>query len=143
MNPRIRSSLVLGSLAALLAAVAFAPVPAPARGAEQPQQKKLRDFMRQKLTASSQVLEGLAVEDHELIKEGADALYKMSAAELFNVLLDDDYREFNREFRSSIRKLREAADDKNIDDAALQWIDAVKSCVECHKYVRARRGAKE
>jgi cytochrome c556 len=63
----------------------------------------------------------------------------MSKSEIWNVLADEDYREFNREFRASVRKLREAAEKDNFDNATLQWIDGVKSCVECHKYVRSQR----
>lgn len=63
----------------------------------------------------------------------------MSRAEIWNVLTDEDYREFNREFQSSVRKLKEAVEDKNFDNATLQWMDSVKACVECHKYVRSQR----
>lgn len=102
-------------------------------------QSNLAKFMRKKLNASSLILEGLAVEDTGLIKEGSKEILEMSRSELWNVLLDEDYREFNREFRSSMRKLEKAAEDKNFDNALLQWTDAVKGCVECHKYVRSQR----
>lgn len=99
----------------------------------------LSDFMRKKLGASSKILEGLTTEDEALIKDGSDVLMEMSRAELWNVLTDEDYREFNREFRSSVRKLKAAAEKENFDNAMLQWIDSVKGCVECHKYVRSQR----
>ncbi|OYW15951.1 MAG: hypothetical protein B7Z55_14470, partial [Planctomycetales bacterium 12-60-4] len=73
------------------------------------------------------------------IKEGADALLEMSRAEQWNVIADEDYREFNRDFRSSVRKLSAAAEKENFDNAALQWFDTVKGCIECHKYVRDQR----
>lgn len=95
--------------------------------------------MRKKLGASSKILEGLTTEDEALIKDGSDVLMEMSRAELWNVLTDEDYREFNREFRSSVRKLKAAAEKENFDNAMLQWIDSVKGCVECHKYVRSQR----
>ena len=99
----------------------------------------LSTFMRKKLDASTQILEGLTTEDAKKIRSGADVLTEMSRAELWNVLTDEDYREFNRDFRSSVRKLGEAADKENFDNATLQWIDSVKACVECHKYVRSQR----
>lgn len=107
--------------------------------ADNEDKSNLAKFMRKKLNASSLVLEGLTVEDAGLIKEGADAILEMSRSELWNVLLDEDYREFNRDFRSSMRKLEKAAEDGNFDNALLQWTDAVKGCVECHKYVRTER----
>jgi hypothetical protein len=99
----------------------------------------LSAFMRKKLDASSRILEGLTTEDDALIREGADALLEMSKAEIWNVLIDEDYREFNREFRGSVRKLHAAAEKENFDNATLQWFDTVKACVECHKYVRSQR----
>lgn len=102
---------------------------------------QLAKFMRKKLVASSEILEGLAVEDAALIKQGAAAILEMSKSELWNVLLDEDYREFNRDFRSSMKKLERAAEEKKLDNALLQWTDAVKGCVECHKYVRTQRTA--
>lgn len=101
--------------------------------------KDLAHFMRKKLDASSKILEGLAVEDMDLIQSGASSLLQMSKAELWNVITDAEYREFNAEFRSSLRKLEEAATKKNLDNALLQWIDTQKGCVECHKYVRDSR----
>ena len=101
--------------------------------------KDLAHFMRKKLDASSKILEGLAIEDMDLIRTGASSLLQMSKAELWNVITDAEYREFNSEFRSSLRKLEEAATNKNLDNALLQWIDTQKGCVECHKYVRDSR----
>lgn len=110
----------------------------PAPAAEE-KQGELATFMRKKLDASSQILEGLTVEDADLIRKGSQTILEMSKAELWNVLLDEDYREFNRDFRASMRKLDQAAADENFDNALLQWIDAMKGCVECHKYVRNQR----
>lgn len=102
-------------------------------------QGSLNDFMRKKLEASSRILEGITTEDAELVQGGASTLLEMSKAEVWNVLTDDDYREFNREFRSSVQKLKTAAEKGNFDNATLQWLDSVKACVECHKYVRSVR----
>ncbi|WP_010583762.1 hypothetical protein [Schlesneria paludicola] len=99
----------------------------------------LQAFMRKKLGASSQILEGLTVEDPGLIRQGAATLLEMSKVEKWNVLTDADYRDFNRDFRTAVRKLDEAAAKSNLDNAMLQWMDAMKGCVECHKYVRSQR----
>ena len=101
--------------------------------------KSLAAFMRKKLDSSSKILEGITTEDADLITQGANSLLEMSKAEKWNVIADEDYREFNRYFRSAVRKLGEAAEAKNFDNATLQWFDAVKGCVECHKYVRDNR----
>lgn len=102
-------------------------------------EKSLAAFMHKKLDASSKILEGITTEEARLIEEGADALLEMSKAEKWNVLADEEYREFNRDFRSSVKKLHDAAEAKNFDNAVLQWFDTIKGCVECHKYVRNTR----
>jgi hypothetical protein len=103
----------------------------------------LKAFMRKKLDASSQVLEGLAVEDAELIASGAKTLLEMSKAERWQTLTDSNYREHSSDFRATVQKLLDAADKGNFDNAALQWIDAVKGCIECHQQVRRERAEKK
>lgn len=119
------------------AAVVFVKPSLPA--AENQEADELARFMRKKLDASSQILEGLTVKDAALIQKGTASLLHMSKTEKWNVLADTDYREFNSEFRSSLRKLDTAASEQNFDNALLQWFDGVKGCVECHKYVRDQR----
>ncbi len=129
----ISGALVLSAAAFMVATGQFATTAAAK------EDQSLSAFMRKKLDASSKILEGITTEDSKLIIEGADALLAMSKAEIWNVIVDEDYREFNHEFRASVRKLREAAEKETFDNATLQWMDSVKSCVECHKYVRSHR----
>jgi len=131
----LKSRWVFCAAASVAAAIGVGAV----MGAQEEKDQSLRAFMRQKLGASSHILEGLTTEDSTLIKDGTAALLEMSKAEKWNVLLDEDYREFNREFRTAVRKLGDAADKENFDNATLQWMDAMKACVECHKYVRSQR----
>ena len=93
-------------------------------------------FMRKKLEASSQILEGLTSEDAQLIIKGARVLVEMSAAEKWQVQNNVMYRQFSGEFQRSAKSLLEAAEKGNYDAAALKWIDTTMKCIECHKYVR-------
>lgn len=93
-------------------------------------------FMRKKLEASSQILEGLTSEDAQLIIKGAKVLVEMSAAEKWQVQNNVMYRQFSGEFQRSAKILLEAAEKGNYDAAALKWIDTTMKCIECHKYVR-------
>ena len=102
----------------------------------------LSAFMRKKLDASSQILEGLTVEDSELIEKGAKSLMKLSKAEKWQVLISPDYREYSDEFRTDVKRLEEAAAKGNFDNAALQWFDVMKGCIECHKHVRDEKARK-
>ena len=65
--------------------------------------------MRDKLAAAAKVLEGLAIEDKELVHEGTQVLTELSKAEVWQVLKDSEYREHTQAFRSAIRRLDEAA----------------------------------
>jgi len=104
---------------------------------------QLREFMRKKLDACNQVLEGLVTEDGKMVATGATTLHEMSNAEKWRVSNDLVYRQFSEEFHRSTKKLREAAEKENFDDVALKWIDTTMSCVECHKWVRGMRVAKQ
>ena len=96
-------------------------------------------FMRKKLEASSQILDGLTSENAQLIIKGAKALVEMSAAEKWQVRNDVMYRQFSGEFQRSAQSLLEAAEKENYDAAALKWIDTTMKCLECHKFVRGTR----
>lgn len=121
------------------------PQPQKEQQAESQEQKKqppaerdqsLRHFMRLKLTASSMILEGLSVEDFGLIKQGASKLNEMSTTEKWRVSNDALYRNFSGDFQRVTKDLVKAAEDENLDRAALKWVDATMGCIECHRYAR-------
>jgi len=125
----------------LLAAITLLAIAWQTQGADKdpvPEQT-LRTFMRKKLDASTQILEGLTVEDSEMIQRGANSLLEMSKAERWKLIIDSDYRQHNIEFRSTVKKLADAAAKGNFDNAVLQWFDTTKSCIECHQDVRKAR----
>lgn len=101
-----------------------------------PAKAELQVFMRKKLDATSQILEGLVTDDLGLLLKGADHLKDMSSAEQWRVSNDMVYRKQSEEFLSSVEKLRKAVEDDSLDAAALAWFDTTMSCVECHKWVR-------
>jgi hypothetical protein len=94
------------------------------------------EFMRKKLTASNQILEGLVTEDVDLVKKGAKSLVELSSAEKWQVHHNAMYKQQSNDFQRTAKKLVEAAESENFDSVALKWIDTTMKCVECHKYVR-------
>lgn len=102
----------------------------------------LKEFMREKLRSSNMVLEGLVTDDPALVREGAEALHKMSDSERWRVSNDVLYRQFSGEYRRISEQLVDAAEKKNMDQAALRWMDATMNCIECHRYVRGMMIAK-
>lgn len=111
---------------------------------EKPGLKKsvVRAFMRKKLAASQSILEGLAVEDFDLIAEGAKQLKATAGAAEFMEFNDAEYVEHANDFRRIINKLAVAAKEKRLDGATLAFLDITMSCVECHKHVRSGAVAK-
>jgi cytochrome c556 len=103
----------------------------------QDKEPALAKFMRAKLQASSQILEGLCTEDFALIEKGAETLNTMSREERWRVSNDVMYRQHSAEFRNSVENILKAAQDKqNIDTAALAWTKTTLNCIECHRWVR-------
>lgn len=96
----------------------------------------MKAFMRKKLAASQNIIEGLALEDFELVERGAKDLKAMSAAAEFMVTKDPLYKEHSDDFRRVVIKMERAAREKRIDGATLGFMDMTMNCVECHKYVR-------
>jgi hypothetical protein len=99
-------------------------------------EESMRTFMRAKLGASTKVLEGLALEDLDLVREGAIELNRISSAEKWRRHDDMLYRQFSAEFRQTTSDLIDAAKGNMFDRAALKWMDATMNCIECHRYVR-------
>jgi len=97
---------------------------------------QVADFMRAKLDHSIAVLEGLAVEDYEMMAKAAQDLALASQASNWQVLQTEEYARQSGEFRRSCITLRDAAKAKNLDAAALAWMDVTMKCVQCHRYVR-------
>ena len=124
-------------LAVVVAGLSWMTWTADARDKPKKKNDALSQKMRLKLEASTKVLEGLTVEDADLIREGANGMAEQSQAEFWQVLTDSDYRDFTRDFRSSMRRLKAAAEKENFDAAALEWVAATKCCLDCHKHVRS------
>jgi hypothetical protein len=98
--------------------------------------RKVQELMKKKLQHAQKVLEGIAVNDPKLIATSADNLMQISKAVQWRVLKTPRYEQHSDEFRRGIEALAEAAKAKNIDGAALAYVDVTLTCVRCHKYVR-------
>jgi hypothetical protein len=128
--------LAVCAVAVTVAAVAAGIAGSGAAGAAGEPPDQVAVFMRAKLGHSQNVLEGLAVEDYDLIARGAHDLALASQASSWQVLQTEDYARQSAEFRRSCDALRTAAKARNLDGAALAWMEVTMKCVQCHKYVR-------
>ena len=105
------------------------------------QNKKLRamkKFMRDKLELAQGILEGLSVENYDLITSRAQRLSAMSQQADWKVFENPDYEQQSLAFRRNVDSLTKAAKNKNLDGATLAYVRVTMSCIECHKYVRGR-----
>ena len=96
----------------------------------------LERFMRQKLQASSLVLEGLCTENLKMVSEGSDTLMKMSREEHWRVSNDMMYRRYSEQFVSAVEELKHEADDLDMNGASMAWVDVTMKCLKCHEWVR-------
>ncbi len=101
-----------------------------------------RNFMRGKLAHSQKILEGITTDNFDLVIKHAQEMSLLSMESQWNVLRTQQYVDESAEFRHSLQRLTEAAQQKKIDAAALSYVDVTLKCVHCHKYVR-NRGADE
>lgn len=101
-------------------------------------EKKLT-VMQRKLAHSQKVLEGLAKEDFGKISTGADGLLECVKEETWKLNQTDKYLLYTNDFLRRIEDLKKAAKAKNIDAAALVYVDMTLTCVKCHKYLREER----
>ena len=127
--PLVAGGLLLAALLAVRGGTPAAEEPAVAAD-------KVAAFMRAKLDHSRLVLEGLAVENFDLIERGAQNLALASQDSSWQVLQTADYARHSDEFRRSCNGLRAAAKARNLDGAALAWMEVTMKCIQCHKYVR-------
>lgn len=105
-------------------------------------EKKVRELMHKKLTHSSKILEGIAVNDFEKIGDNAADLILISKAAEWHVLKTPQYEVLSNDFRRSAETLVLMAKAKNTDGAALTYVDMTLTCVKCHKHVREVRMAR-
>lgn len=95
-------------------------------------------LMREKLTQSQLVLEGITLKDFGKIEEGAKGLQSLSMIDewLSFERKDDNYRRHSQNFREIVDGLEEAARQKNIMGATLRYSQMTFSCVQCHEHLR-------
>jgi len=131
----IKSCLALAVLAGLTVFCGHGEE--PGKGNE-----KVSELMKRKLTNSQKILEGLAMNDFKLIEQSADELIAVSKEAEWKVLKTPQYELHSNDFRRTADTLSKYAKDKNIDGAALTYVELTLSCVKCHKHVRETRWTK-
>jgi len=132
----------------LLCALAVSLVVLKSRAQEEPRKpenasdRELSELMKRKLTNAQKVLEGIALNDFDKISNHAEELILISKQAEWKVMKTPQYEMFSNDFRRGAAELVEKAKQKNLDGAALSYVDLTLTCVKCHKYVRESRQSK-
>ena len=94
-------------------------------------------WMKKKLEFTEKILAGLASEDYDNIGKNARLMNTMSHLEKWVRGNTPEYRTQLKIFQNANDHLIRMADEKNLDGAALAYVQMTLSCVNCHKVVRA------
>ncbi len=103
---------------------------------QKPKQQKPSVWMKQKLTYSQRILNGLAIENYDMIEENAIAMQGMSRIEGFVRGRTEGYRTQLKTFEFATSELIRTAEQENLDGATLAFTQMTISCVNCHKEIR-------
>jgi hypothetical protein len=108
-------------------------------GNERPKEADAKEIMQQKLKHSQRVLEAIATNNFDSIAKNADELIVLSKEAEWKVFRTPRYEIYSDDFRRDAEALIQSAKEKNLDAAALAYVDLTLTCVKCHKYVREMR----
>lgn len=133
MTRHAKTILVAGAV--LVATVAGTAV-------ETRQGPTLPEIMRQKLEHSQGLLEGLVLENFDMIERNANDLRILSDLSSWNVLRTPEYQRFSSRFRDTADRLSQSALNQSLDSATLAYVELTLQCVECHTHVRGVRQAR-
>jgi len=100
------------------------------------QEPNLRFIMQRKLDHAHSLLEALITEDFETLEDSAGALRVLSEEAGWFVITTPEYTERSTTFRRAVAEIEQSAKEKNLDRAALGYVDMTLQCVRCHQFLR-------
>lgn len=101
-------------------------------------QPDLKNVMKAKLAHTQSILEGLALEDFDRIKRGAQNLGTLSRAESWNIHKTPEYVKFSKDFQDLADVMVTHATAKKLEAVALDYVQLTMLCVKCHTHTRTQ-----
>ena len=95
-----------------------------------------RGYMRQKLAYSQGVLEGLTLENFELVTKNGIRIRNMKLTNALYGVKNPLYMKHLTNYQHSVDRLLDASTDKNLDRATQAYQGVIQSCIECHRDYR-------
>lgn len=108
-------------------------------GGDPPKPAKKPSIMEKKLAAAQKILDGLALNKFDEIKENAELLNDLSKQAAWKLIETPRYEQYSEEFQRITLKMANQAKEKNLDGAALSYVDMTLLCVKCHQHTREVR----
>lgn len=99
------------------------------------QEPNLRFIMQRKLDHAHSILEAVITEDFETLEDSAGALRTLSEEAGWFVIMTPEYAERSGAFRRTVVEIEQSAKEKNLDRAALGYVDMTLQCVRCHQFL--------
>ena len=107
------------------------------------QEPEIGQIMQRKLDHAHAILEALIMADYETLEESAIALQKLSEEAGWLVLQTPEYAQRSAGFRHAVMEIEASTKDRNLEGAALGYVDMTLKCVQCHELLRGSRMAGE
>jgi hypothetical protein len=127
--------VLVRKLALLLVGLGLAPVLVVSVSTAE-QEPNIRFIMQRKLDHAHSLLEALVTEDFETLEDSAGALRALSEESGWFVMMTPEYTERSTAFRRSVMEIEKSAKEKNLDRAALGYVDMTLQCIRCHQFLR-------
>jgi cytochrome c556 len=102
------------------------------------QSPNLRSIMREKLTNTQQMLEGVVTANYTTVDKSAERLAQISYTEMasWQSTAQPEYLKQASAFVKAVQGIRKASADRNNAAVADEYTSLLNSCVSCHSYVR-------
>jgi hypothetical protein len=141
----MKKARMLLALVALVGSVSLLSGDDPRKGPRDEKKggEKVSELMQKKLKHSQKVLEGVAVGNFDEIADNAEELITISKQAEWYVSKSPQYEMRSNEFRRTAEELVKNAKAKNLDAAALSYVELTMTCVKCHKYGRDTQWARK
>lgn len=125
--------------ATLVAMVVSGPIHGqePAKKADRgPDKTTGSELMKKKLEHSKKLLEGLTINDFDMVIKNSEELMLISQKAEFLATKTREYEVQTNDFRRALQNMIRKSKDKNLDGATLAYLDMAMACVRCHQGAR-------
>lgn len=127
------------SIRLALAVVLLMASGSPAPG----QTPALGNVMREKLMHSQRILGAIMTSDYATLERESAALVRATESPAWSVLKTPEYRRQSEAFLRASDDLVQAAKQRDLDAAAMNYVSLTLTCFQCHRYVKDARIATE